>query len=207
LVAGNLHQSTIPPERSVTADVAAKVTRSGVDSGRVLTLRLTQTRLDAEQHHVHIALLEGAEVQESATARVKLEVSPQDRENLRWYLEDYLEYPLDPAQRIAKRVERRMAEIGKELFRGVFGSEDARDLWAKVRDRLAEVRVEVSAEVEADAVLPWELLRDPRTDTPAVPRRPGVRPRAAPDRHAATASPVDRWGAHPGAAGDRPPRR
>jgi hypothetical protein len=40
----------------------------------------------------------------------------QDQEDIRWYLEDYLQYPLEPAPKIAARIESRMAEPGAELF-------------------------------------------------------------------------------------------
>ena len=53
--------------------------------------------------------------------------------------------------------------------RSIF-SGGARDLWATLRDRLQQARVEVVSEVEAVAVLPWELLRDPRTDVPLALR-------------------------------------
>jgi hypothetical protein len=90
---------------------------------------------------------------------------------VRWYLEDYLEYPLDPAPQIAERVEGRMAELGRDVFAAVFpaGSE-ARDLWSVVRDRLPETRLEVVTDVAHAAAVPWELLQDPRTDIPVALR-------------------------------------
>src|SRR3954470_9043038 len=35
-----------------------------------------------------------------------------DQRDLRWYLEDYLQFPEDPAPKIAARVEGRMAALG-----------------------------------------------------------------------------------------------
>src|SRR5712671_5175028 len=59
-------------------------------------------------------------------------LTDQDREDIRWYLEDYLEFADDPAPRIAARIEGRMEAIGDELFRALFqASDDARDLWAE----------------------------------------------------------------------------
>ena len=99
------------------------------------------------------------------------ELDPDDARDLRWYLEDYLEYPLDPAPQIAGRVEGRMAELGRGVFTAVFpaGSE-TRDLWSLVRDRISETRVEVITDVAHATAVPWELLRDPRTDTPVALR-------------------------------------
>ena len=41
---------------------------------------------------------------------------------MRWCLEDFLQYPLDPAPTLATRVEKRMAAIGAELFNAIFQS-------------------------------------------------------------------------------------
>ena len=51
----------------------------------------------------------------AATATFPFNLSPQDEEDLRWCLEDFLQYPHDPAPTIAQRIEGRMAEVGTEL--------------------------------------------------------------------------------------------
>jgi tetratricopeptide (TPR) repeat protein len=130
----------------------------------MLTLRLTQVAEGTDQHRVELAL-EGDGPRQTAISRFKFAVSEQDREDVRWYLEDFLQYPLDPAPKIAARIEERMAELGRELFQGVFQSnEDARDLWAALRPKLNDARVEIVTGVEEATTLPWELLRDPKTD-------------------------------------------
>jgi len=59
-----------------------------------------------------------------------------------------------------------MTEIGSELFDRVFGSgEQGRRLWARVAERLSDLRVEVVAGVRDAQAVPWELLRDRHTDT------------------------------------------
>jgi tetratricopeptide (TPR) repeat protein len=96
-------------------------------------------------------------------------LSDQDREDIRWYLEDYLEFADDPAPRIASRIEQRMETIGDELFRALFqASDDARDLWAALRPDLGNARIEVVAGLAAATTIPWELLRDPRTGARAA---------------------------------------
>ena len=90
---------------------------------------------------------------------------------MRWYLEDYLQYPQDPAPKIAARIEGRMAEMGAALFRDVFqANDDARDLWATLRHQLNDTRVEISTGVEGANAMPWELIRDPKTDAPLALR-------------------------------------
>lgn len=130
------------------------------------TLRLTQ--FDAGQGAYRIQIdLDGNAAPQSANCQFEFQISDQDREDLRWYLEDYLEYPVDPAPTIAANVERRMAEVGDQLFRAIFQSnDDARDLWATLRNDLAGTRVEVASEVDTANTLPWELIRDTKTGVP-----------------------------------------
>jgi tetratricopeptide (TPR) repeat protein len=131
-------------------------------------LRLTQTSPTPGRHRVQLDL-DGDGLPQSAVTEFAFILSDQDREDLRWYLEDYLKYPVDPAPRIAVRVEARMAEVGRELFRAIFDSDsDARTLWGDASRDLAGTRVEVVSEVDAATALPWELLRVPATDTPVA---------------------------------------
>ena len=85
-------------------------------------------------------------------------------EKIRWYLEDYAEFPADPAPAIARDAEARMARVGAELFGRVFSNADAAAIWERVWDRLDRIRVEVDADPDAGPELPWELLRDPVRD-------------------------------------------
>ena len=87
-----------------------------------------------------------------------------DRERIRWYLEDYAEFPADPAPVIARAAEELLARSGADLFGRVFSGPDAAGIWERARDRLGEVRVEVDADPGAGAGLAWELLRDPGRD-------------------------------------------
>jgi tetratricopeptide (TPR) repeat protein len=109
--------------------------------------------------------LEGAGAPRAAQAQFGLTLSAQDREDVRWYLEDYLQYPVAPAPQIAARVEDRLAGLGTDLFRQVFeANRDAIRVWDAVAGSLPETRVEVDAGIEAGSAVPWELLRDPVTD-------------------------------------------
>ncbi|MET8150980.1 CHAT domain-containing protein [Actinoplanes sp. NPDC049668] len=112
------------------------------------------------------ATLTGGRVNEQAVSRVEFVVSAAARERMRWYLEDFLEYPVQPAPTIAAGVEKQLAELGEQLFSEVFDGRDGQRLWGRLQDRLAETRVEIASEVEDATALPWELLRDPATGTP-----------------------------------------
>ena len=87
-----------------------------------------------------------------------------DGERIRWYLEDYAEFPADPAPVIAEAAEAGLARAGTALFGAVFGSGDAAGIWERARDRLDQVRVEVDADPGEGPGLAWELLRDPGRD-------------------------------------------
>jgi tetratricopeptide (TPR) repeat protein len=96
---------------------------------------------------------------------VTFSLTAQEQEQLRWYLEDYLEHPTDPAPKIAANVEKKMQEVGEHLFNSLFNTnEDARFLWADLRSRLSDTRVEVISGVDTTRI-PWELIRDPHTGT------------------------------------------
>ncbi|HEX7185035.1 MAG TPA: CHAT domain-containing protein [Thermoanaerobaculia bacterium] len=129
----------------------------------MLQLRIRQHALAEGQYRVEVTL-EGDGARRTAESTFAFSLSPQDEEDLRWYLEEFLQYPQEPAPAIAQRIEGRMVEVGTELFRAVFqAGEDARDLWAELRKRLPETRIEIVAGVTEAATIPWELLRDPKT--------------------------------------------
>ena len=109
--------------------------------------------------------LEGDGPRRTATCTFPFQLSPQDEEGMRWYLEDFLQYPQAPAPTIARRIEGRLAEMGTELFKAVFqANEDARDVWSRVRERLPKTRIEIITGVAEAATIPWELLREPKRD-------------------------------------------
>jgi tetratricopeptide (TPR) repeat protein len=138
----------------------------------MFTLRLTQhAETQPDHYRVEVAFEGEGLPRQTATAPVVFALTAQEQEDLRWYLEDYLKHPFDPAPRIAARIEGHMAEIGTQLFKAVFrADDDARDLWATLRTRLNDTRVEIITGVREAAAIPWELIRDPKTDTPLALR-------------------------------------
>ena len=63
------------------------------------------------------------------SSKVDLDLDRAELERLRWYLEDSLEYPIDPAPKIAAQVEQRLVELGRDLFGQVFQVREATQLW------------------------------------------------------------------------------
>jgi tetratricopeptide (TPR) repeat protein len=133
------------------------------------TLRLTQTAASEDVHNVELALEGDGLARQTATVQFPFRFSDADQRDLRWYLEDYLQFPQEPNPKLAAGVEKRMAALGAELFAAIFAG-DARDLWATLRARLEETRVEVVTGVREATSVPWELLRDPKTDLPIALR-------------------------------------
>lgn len=131
------------------------------------TLRLTQTQEAENNYRVEIALEGQGIPRRTALSLFYFRLTKQDQEDIRWYLEDFLQYPLRPGPQLATRIENRMAEIGRELFKAMFYvNEDARDLWATLRLQLSDTRVEIVTGIAEAALIPWELIRDSKTDTP-----------------------------------------
>src|ERR1035438_639143 len=129
-------------------------------------LRLRQSA-EGESRYRVVAEFENGGVRRSAESRFELQFTAQDQEDIRWYLEDFLQYPMDPAPAIAAGIERRMAEIGADLFTKVLGNTP---VWREVRHHLSGTRVEIETTVKDAAALPWELLRDPDADVPLALR-------------------------------------
>jgi hypothetical protein len=129
-------------------------------------LRLRQSAGNEGRYRV-VAEFENEGLRRSAESEFHFHLSAQDKEDLRWYLEDFLQYPMDPAPAIAARIEQRMAEIGVELFGKVLGSTP---VWHEVRHAVSATRIEIETTVKDATALPWELLRDPDADVPLALR-------------------------------------
>jgi tetratricopeptide (TPR) repeat protein len=137
------------------------------DKLRIPTLHITESLIGSDSYRIELSLESDGQRPQVATAEFGFSLTAQDREDVRWYLEDYLQNAGDPAPRIAARIEKRIADVGTELFNGVFQcNTDARNLWAALRMRLNDARLEVTTGGGDATALPWELLRDPQTDAP-----------------------------------------
>ncbi|MCA9066266.1 MAG: hypothetical protein KDA96_24535, partial [Planctomycetaceae bacterium] len=93
-------------------------------------------------------------------------VTHKDREDIRWYVETYGARSLaDPDDAEARRIEGRLTEIGKALFRAVFqaGDGEANERFLAFRNSNATQRVITITAYDSSVLsLPWELLHDPR---------------------------------------------
>ena len=60
-----------------------------------------------------------------ATAEFTYQIDKADAEKIRWYLEDFAEFPDDSSFRLAADTEDRMSAIGRELFAEVFKTRES----------------------------------------------------------------------------------
>ena len=128
-------------------------------------LRINDVPLGDDIRRVEVSWRDGPDRQVAAS-RFAYQLSAADAEKVRWYLEDYPEFPADPAPRLALEAESVLADTGTGLFTRIFSGTDATGIWTLARRRLGQVRVEVDADPGEVPGLPWELLRDPGTSTP-----------------------------------------
>ena len=93
-------------------------------------------------------------------------LSPEDREELRWYLEEYLDFPYGGERDRAQQVEKKMTEWGESLFKQIFIQDDSDSnpfmfYCEAVREGLERCELCISSEEPAFLSIPWELIRDP----------------------------------------------
>jgi hypothetical protein len=88
-------------------------------------------------------------------------LSSRDRADLRWYFEDFLEYPTPASEQLAAAVEGRMRELGRSWFDAVFANEPAASVWRAAEPLLGETRVEIEDHTPEGDTVPWELLCPP----------------------------------------------
>lgn len=94
-------------------------------------------------------------------------IDATELEDLRWYLEDYLQTPFGVYSDRGSRIAGELAGWGRALFDSVLGTEQVRGEYADLRARgLAEIVVR--SEVPERLGLPWELMRAPGASVPLV---------------------------------------
>jgi hypothetical protein len=148
----------------------AAITDASVIVPATHTLRIID-RVAGNRHEITVSWRRLESARREASTTLTYLVDRDDEERIRWYLENYLEYPADPAPRIAAVAETRLSEIGRELFANTFKTQDMAAIWADVTSKsggLTSLRIEVDADPTDVPGIPWEILREPSTDRPAA---------------------------------------
>lgn len=88
-------------------------------------------------------------------------------EDLRWYLEDYLQTPFGAYSDRGSRIADQLAGWGRTLFNSVFGKDQVPGEDAGLHAR-GHAEIVVRSEVPERLGLPWELMRAPGASAPLV---------------------------------------
>ena len=85
-------------------------------------------------------------------------LTPQERADLLWYLEEYWKWPYEGFARRARGVEDLLPKLGKRLYESVFGSRQADRIVQKWLSTEGEHQISVISDLPQVLSLPWELL-------------------------------------------------
>ncbi|HVQ40526.1 MAG TPA: CHAT domain-containing protein [Pyrinomonadaceae bacterium] len=131
------------------------------------TLHIRQDTPKDGLYPIRLTLKRDGQPPWEAEADIEFALTEQEQEDLRWYLEDYLQRA-DVAERVTvEQVKERMRARGDELYTKVLGGgRSTQNLWGSIRNDLADLRVEITTGVAEAASIPWELMRDPDMDSP-----------------------------------------
>jgi tetratricopeptide (TPR) repeat protein len=101
-----------------------------------------------------------------AEAKIEFALTPQEQEELRWYMEDYLTLAESVQAVQIEQIEACMKQRGEELYTKVLAANpNTQAIWFAVREQLADLRVEIASGIAEAASIPWELMRDPKSDS------------------------------------------
>lgn len=135
------------------------------------TLKIRQTPAGQGRHAIRLTLRRPGLPDLEGEATIEFSLSDGEQEDLRWYLEDYLQRGGAVEPVVVEQIEAMMRARGIELYERILeGSRDVRRIFDRVLDDLAELRVEINSGVAEAASIPWELMRDPASDSPIALR-------------------------------------
>ncbi|WP_020474915.1 CHAT domain-containing protein [Zavarzinella formosa] len=133
----------------------------------MLTLHIRQDTPKDGHYPVRLTLKQRGQPDRTAEAGIEFALTEQEQEEIRWYLEDYLQHADIVEAVTVEQIEERMKARGIELYTKVLAfNGDTQAIWFAIRDRLADLRVEITTGVAEAASIPWELMRDPKLDSP-----------------------------------------
>ncbi|MGH8477028.1 MAG: CHAT domain-containing protein, partial [Methylococcales bacterium] len=87
------------------------------------------------------------------------------QQDLRWYLDDFINMPLGGYLHTAERVQKALKAWGQACFEALF-QKDARDWYQDARrNGLDQLRLKIASNEPSILAWPWEALHDPETGT------------------------------------------
>ena len=131
------------------------------------TLHIRQEAPHDDYYPIRLTLKRAGQPDMEAKAKIQFALSDQEQNDLCWYLEDYLQHSEVAEGVHVQQVETLMKARGEELYTKVLAvNGDTQALWFSIRNGLADLRVEITTGVAEAASIPWELMRDPKMDSP-----------------------------------------
>src|SRR6266699_5680285 len=85
-------------------------------------------------------------------------LTQQERDDLRWYLEEYWKWPYEGFALRGKQVEALLPALGKRLYESVFGSRQADRIVQKWLSTEGEHQISIISDIPHALSLPWKLL-------------------------------------------------
>src|ERR1051325_1399222 len=112
------------------------------------TLHIRQDAPKDGRYPVRLTLKRDGSPDRAAEANIEFALTEQEQEDIRWYLEDYLQRA-DVAEAVTVgQVEEMMRARGEELYTKVLAANgNTQALWFSISDDLADLRVEIATGV------------------------------------------------------------
>ena len=130
------------------------------------TLKIRQGPLHGGKYPITLTLRRADQPDLEAEAAIEFALTPQEQADLRWYMEDYLMRPEAVEAVQIAQIEATMKQRGEELYTKVLAANlDTQAIWFAVREQLADLRIEITTGIAEAAAIPWELMRDPQSDS------------------------------------------
>ncbi len=88
-------------------------------------------------------------------------LTSEERDDLRWYLEEYWKWPYEGFALRGKQVEDLLVVVGKRLYEAAFGNSSAKGILHAWQQQLGGQRqISITSDIPGVLSLPWELLHD-----------------------------------------------
>ena len=128
------------------------------------TLHIRQDALQDGHYGIRLTLKRSGQPDLEASANIEFALTPEEQEELRWYMEDYLPQAESVPEVQVEQIEQWIKRRGEELYNRVLDdNQNTRAVWFAVREQLADLRVEITTGIAEAASIPWELMRDPQS--------------------------------------------
>lgn len=130
------------------------------------TLHIRQGSLREGKYPIRLTLKRPNQAELEAEAEIEFALTQQEQEDLRWYMEDYLMLAEAVEAVQIEQIEAWMKLRGEELYsKALAANRNTQAIWFAIREGLADLRVEIASGIAEAASIPWELMRDPESDS------------------------------------------